>query len=1662
MSTGPSWKHSGGQASNRPTTSRKTWQPGQTPAAKKPANPAGRHRLRIVTAGVSLSALIGLIILLIWLLSPTKTPSLVVVAPSAAESTGAPNNAASGAADLAAEFQDRKSRPAHRRGPGPEGRQGRLVPAHRPEDEAPGRPPLRLHGAADKDGPFLWFVPADADAADPGHKLPVTDVLTYIEQSLENHPPVVLILDAATETAAWARGQLHNDFARQLKKLDARIKAVPNLVVICSADDDQRSWVAEERRQTAFAHYLREGLRGVGFPPNERVTAAALFEYLQKNASDWAQANRDAPQKPFLLPTGDPERANRLVIVTLGADAAKPASPPSGGGYPDALKGFWQKQADRADRSPPPEATAPHVWRQYLDLLLKADRAARATQGDLPQEVHNRLTDLETELDVRPWANPPDCVPYALPAATALWEPRKEVTADQIQSVLSAPNKLTAWTDLAGRTNPGDRQRPEVRLAGADAVLKYLLLNQTRLDHATLDKAADLLQLIDGGAAGRPVETHLVQMFKLHLKDRDPDLVRQAIRVQIAAEQAAWFGGDPKLYPHAEQVARWFGPALLKADERRRELTDLVFAGTTDDVPGTGTPEVPKLTLADALDANRKEYEALAAQANALGNAYRLRDKVLSRLPYYARWAAARRLPAGAAEPVLKQIEDLADMAHKLTDLLEAPTPGDTDAVLKLADTLQTGDATRPGFDRLAADFKAHCAALSEKAVPSNWHAIDAALEVPFIPPADRATLLEKSRSISRGLESAGSFTGADVTKVVPQEMAQRQGRMAVAVLGRRGFGARTGGLPKDDVAALIAQPDRSAWWESLTAAGAEIGAAFTALPEQAAKRVKEGSLRTPETAADEVRQAAALTRLIDGATRLPARTINPVAEERRYRTHLLLIGQARRAAADGWADYKAGAGYSAGAAQKYLESAETILFSGSPVRESERERWKSNFPKSLPEPRFTFETRAGFSVTNQPDERLPYTVTPTGAAAGYPVLKVHDIVSPVTAEKLTAGTYDAYVPVGRFAGPQANPQAGVVTLGVGEAKDGDEGGVKLDLLYRGWVTSKKVVANYAGTPFYEWVWTPPKGQATLAVRGDDVLRDGAVAFIIDASGSMAKDSKYAKTISALRDILKKLPPGTMVSVHFFAGVEGPKGELTEVLPPTNWTTPGDQTERLYNDKLTKRTLDGDVSPISDAIRRALQGEKVFAKTASGHRSLIVLTDGAEYTDTEDPRNPTDGPGRSVIATLREVQKTQDVALHLMLIGASEKGYQNARKQFEVMEDPARNDSPGTLPVIWPREDPNARGKPLDDLKESGDLVAVIRESMLPRIIVRTPGGKEVGTVPVSIPATDGHWAWLRRPLDPGTYHLSLAQSRQAHQVLQLDPGERMILNLRKVGNKLDFTLPSYADVRDGLGGLDRTSPKHNRLEMTVPRNFLTSHGSDFDLQMTATLENPLVKEEQLRNGLRRVRPMFVWFDIAPRGGAGQPKRVRVENLANRFAPAWRLTAGPWVPGPGGPGLRGNAATTAATVTGYWLDSTPADSDRLVLPTVDTKPKGDQLIRRVGGKEILIKELSVRDGVLRITLNHEKDQPVVVRVALNQPWTLTERHLFFDNAQYTATFEGFSPEDLKKELTLDFYLISGVRARAESDKTKLIVDVNNPPQANDPRDLLPEQNDAPK
>src|SRR5260370_35831304 len=137
-----------------------------------------------------------------------------------------------------------------------------------------------MQGAADSKGPFVWLTPpgdeVSNDANDLKDRLPIRDVLAWFKLQ----PPEklkLLILDCTQVPSAWGYGLLHNNFVQALKEQEKEIADVPNLVVLCSSDENQRSWVSEEWQMSIFAHFVEQALAGA--TGESRLTATKLHEW---------------------------------------------------------------------------------------------------------------------------------------------------------------------------------------------------------------------------------------------------------------------------------------------------------------------------------------------------------------------------------------------------------------------------------------------------------------------------------------------------------------------------------------------------------------------------------------------------------------------------------------------------------------------------------------------------------------------------------------------------------------------------------------------------------------------------------------------------------------------------------------------------------------------------------------------------------------------------------------------------------------------------------------------------------------------------------------------------------------------------------------------------------------------------------------------------------------------------------------------------------------------------------------------------------------------------------------------------------------------------------------------------------------------------------------
>jgi hypothetical protein len=226
---------------------------------------------------------------------------------------------------------------------------------------------VSLHGASDERGPYLLRdVP---DPLDPGKgQLYLANVIDRLAKLAPRQ--FVLVVDATQVPADPTLGILHNDFARQFKlTLGPQVEATPNLVVILSSDDDQRSWVSEKWKQTVFAHFLSEALVGwAADGPGGRITAADVFRYTRDCVGQWATTHRGIMQIPVLIP-GDGRRA-RSFELEIAPDSlpARDGDIPavrSEGSKIDRAKitagcaSEWEDHARLVGRRPLPAATQP-------------------------------------------------------------------------------------------------------------------------------------------------------------------------------------------------------------------------------------------------------------------------------------------------------------------------------------------------------------------------------------------------------------------------------------------------------------------------------------------------------------------------------------------------------------------------------------------------------------------------------------------------------------------------------------------------------------------------------------------------------------------------------------------------------------------------------------------------------------------------------------------------------------------------------------------------------------------------------------------------------------------------------------------------------------------------------------------------------------------------------------------------------------------------------------------------------------------------------------------------------------------------------------------------------------------------------------------------------
>ena len=1477
---------------------------------------------------------------------------------------------------------------------------------------------IAAHGGSDAEGAYLLAADADADPG-RGNRIRLGAVLDRLE-GLPAGKNKILILDATQVVAHWPTGLLHNNFARELEALDARIARIPNLVVLSASGPDQRSWTSEDWGQTAFGHYLVEGLNGADGAANAagRVDVLGLHRFIKGRVERWARANRGAVQTPVLLPKGPlgEARAAAIEVASAGTRTLPEFEKIPIFVAPTELVKAWESSARLRDQEPSPSSYSPQTWARYQATLVRLEELLRAGDRTSEKILLSTLADLGREIaESRTVALASSRNTLAMPAAEGTAVPAStDAVLGLFDDLWDAPAEGLAgrWARLRAvpwAGSPSDLRRLRAQL------LDLTLLRVAGDPAGRLGRGGDLIRALDDPGAPRPAEGHDLVMLR-RPGDAPPEPTRRyfeavgkALLTRRLAERAAMSVRGPWA-PSSERVHPWTRERMLAADGERRLGQDLLFAAD----------EARWGEAIEHLDAADRLYRETLEEAGVVQEALALRDEVFPILPDLASWAARRGVPDA---DLLALVEATWADAHALDRVLgmpafatirRAPAPTDDDpAPIALADRI-------PPLRRRFDDIRRRYARACEEALRGDGAearvAIDAVLRVPILDlpspitrefpglvgldrPLRLALIAEASRTGRRLLLDSlrPTSTPPAIRPAVKADDAGRiEARMALATLGRRRF--EEGRDPDSDDFERTRR--RAEDFEvkvprgAIALVGAQVGRLWSGLPSEIARtldRLKTG--RRPGDVPNGLRKVERLARQLDGAgaQRLALHALPPHAERaeappltrdqleapRKLALRELLMDQARRALDDHWYAESADAEpYYRAAGLAYLDDARRLdplkLLPTGPLASLEAALRR---PDGL-----RLEGPATRVVTSERQIDVPYRVRPEAEGASRPGI-------PVFWQEPAAGLRAVWPPGGGRlivrlgAGDptiQCRLENDLMPEGGGNAPRGDGSTLSMRGLFRG--QRLEAPTRIDLHPRAEVIARrhPAPERAGLAVRADEAVfrrlgeGNGAVAFVLDCSGSMGapkgqpftKGTNYAVATRAVRQVLSELPAGITVSVYIFgARANKPGGDEVEpeaaiktVRHPMRWN-PRDP------DQLA--SLMAEVSyPASEPwnkspiVRTIMEARKdLMGLDDVGSKTILVLAEGADNRFAQDKSL---NEGKDLPEFLEE--KFKGTGIQLNLIGFRSAGETSAlRAQFAPI---AKFEVPGRFHAV-------------DDAK---GLVETLRVDLNRELSYRVVGEGSrplplISAREVAVSQVGANERWFPGDLPPGGYKVQVRGLRPLEKSVALDAGDRLLITLSERDGAVDFERVLFS--REFFPFRPTQVDRRGEWRASALQNQLARDGS---ARAILTLE----KEPNGREStLRQLRPREVWFELTagdlarPSLTAPAPLPVRWSETQDLAAPSWSLVA---------PGWPSEAGTAARPTLHAWLSPDREASPARTLARgedFDVDLPGDAPRPfQVDGEALVLESIKVEDHPVEVNGGTFEVKPcLVVRMA---------------------------------------------------------------------------------
>jgi hypothetical protein len=1396
---------------------------------------------------------------------------------------------------------------------------------------------LTAHGGRDRDGAFLFVEDAAADSAAR------VRVKTLVEQlaKLPAKQQKLLILDATEPVAYPDLGLVHNDFASAVEDLNQQIAEVPNLAVFMSTGPDQRSWVSPEWGQTAFGYHLLRGLRGAADANGDkRITAGELVNFVRPRVHDWARDHRAALQTPVLLPKGAEGEARVAAMHLAMTDGPPPDDDaPTPFEPPQELQTAWAEYKALATAYVPPTAYTPHLWRQYEAWTLRYEQHIIAGDDAGAKHARAKASELKRQIEA---ARRLDISPQSLTIQSAVgglpWEAKvPDVFAARIEQVARAPDE---WAKV--RSVPG-YDAEATRVLWCRALVEWVAGDPL----PRLPKVPALVPLVTEGMPVRPAEINFLLMLSRNLprvdkSDEAGRVLGIVLRRRMDAEQAFCGVVSYRAYPFAE-----YSPLRHAAfDENRRTAEDSCFVGTENGWHLVG------------YNAGR----TWQAYTDELGNAEFTATVHLplwhwgnAQLPGFGEWAARGNLFARyrellgevfeVAPPLKPLIRDHYDgtMWKALGELGKGR--GELDTRLTEATNLLL--QTKPEFD----------ARPTPRADAVRWwRDAESLLTAPpadAIAPARRAELVREFRRVSRQLLVTGKTRPDPLPEVTPEktrevafEAAQRRGQLLVARLGgaesiRRGtedvqrlLAAR----PGEGFDALNLRLDRFAFQadgrQSLAELGSRFGELLDAVPTLATKA------DTPAGADRWIRLAPAHAAVTDA----------PIDRLRRERVRDFLVAQARRTYLDHW--------YGDGNTRYYRTAIEHLASDarnlGLPAQPGKPDPFAQYLGAETAFP-VVPSAPPRFAVTDEPNPELKigFTRQPPPGIDGFPVFWASPAFPPAKPEP------DTRVPV------PTDPKAELPALarrivppaGVQPAFPvAESGNVRITGFFRGRTLTSDVPVDVYRLPDRVAVTTPGLASTAIALRADPRVRgkfgqgSGAIAFVLDCSGSLGppdpKDPKdrglYPEAVKSLDALLRKLPPGTTITVSVF-GHKTPDAKtaeetIREVLPPT--ALPFDTSSVIAKVDAAVANLEPwENSPIARAVLKAKDGIK---DQPVPFKAVVLISDAVDNRWADDPVNT--NPKRSVRDELRAAFPAAGVSLSVVAFKVPP---EHTATQAEFKE--------------VAKLDPAGLYVPPEKLDE---LAAWLRKGLNPRVYFSLDDGRDGGADLAA--GSDLADNWYASRLEPGRYQLRVGGAKGYARTVELRRGDRLLLDLAEDGAGVALARHWWADTAPGT--------KSGKPADAWRFNLLQNRSEGAGLRLFAAIE----ERPKLTDVVAVSRVGDVWFELRPVVPKPEPVAGRWRFAPGYPAPAWSVDVPGWPPFPG------SKSAASPVVEAWWSPEKPFSAiGTWTLPAKESLLSDSRRAVKVGDIALSLESVTVEEHAVEVSPDGKRESRkcLVVRLA---------------------------------------------------------------------------------